>query len=134
MVKSVLGPMSISLDGLTTFYRAVLSSRPWLRDPLCPRMPWSEDAYNLEEHGATAAMLQDGFDSAGKAGEGVPKLCFGIMWDNGASCPTPPVSRAMRMVKDALEEMGHEVRDWEAGDMKEAGRLLVRCLSYLPHS
>ncbi|CAE6491166.1 unnamed protein product [Rhizoctonia solani] len=50
-VMSVLGPMSNSLSGLEVFTRAILSSRPWLRDPLCIRKAWDQEAYELIEHG-----------------------------------------------------------------------------------
>ncbi|KAF7352305.1 Amidase domain-containing protein [Mycena venus] len=70
-VLSVLGPLSNTLDGIKTFYKAVLSKEPWLKDPMVIRKRWSDEDYNLIDHGN------------GK------KLCFAIMWDNGGSC-TPP--------------------------------------------
>ena len=124
--------MSVSLDGLTTMYRAVLASKPWLRDPLCPRMPWSEAAYNLEDHGGDADVplqIGRGITKPQRCTGGVPKLCFGIMWDDGRVRALPPVVRALKMVKDAVEAAGHQVMEWDAGDMHEMGRLLVRLSS-----
>lgn len=60
-VPSVLGPMSISPDGLKLFTKAIADAKPWLYDPIALRMPWNEEAYNLVDHGK---------------GE---KLCFGMM-------------------------------------------------------
>ncbi|CEQ39867.1 SPOSA6832_01438 [Sporobolomyces salmonicolor] len=65
-VPSVLGPMSTSLDGLKTFFKAVIDAEPWRADPLALHMPWNESAYQLAEHGG-----------------GKEPLCFGFMWDDG---------------------------------------------------
>ncbi|KAF9479766.1 amidase [Pholiota conissans] len=95
-ITSVLGPMANSLSGLKTFTQAVLQAKPWNLDPLAIRKPWAEDEWELSEHGGVGQ-----------------KLCFAIMWDNGVVKPHPPLVRAMRMVKTALEEMGHQVIDWK---------------------
>ncbi|KAI0365222.1 general amidase [Pilatotrama ljubarskyi] len=104
---SSLGPISDSLNGIKTFMRAVLSKEPWLRDPLCVRKKWDEEAYRLEEHG------------------GGQKLCFGIIWDDGHVAPQPPVLRALQMTKKALEAAGHAVIDWQALKHQE----LYECLA-----
>ncbi|KAJ7070811.1 general amidase [Mycena amicta] len=95
-ISSVLGPLCNSLDGLTTFYKAVLSKRPWLKDPLVIRKQWSEDEYDLIDHG-------------GKDG----KLCFAIMWDDASVRPDLPVLRGLEMAKTALLAAGHHVVDWK---------------------
>ncbi|KAJ7492390.1 general amidase [Mycena latifolia] len=93
-VLSVLGPLSNTLDGIKTFFKAVISQQPWLKDPLVIRKRWSEDEYNLIDHGK---------------GE---KLCFAIMWDNGVIVPHPPVRRGLEITKNALLAAGHQVIDW----------------------
>ncbi|KAK7064026.1 amidase domain-containing protein [Favolaschia claudopus] len=93
-ILAVLGPLSNSLDGLKTFYKAVLSKEPWQRDPMVIRKRWNEDEYRLADHGK---------------GE---KLCFAIMWDNGVVMPHPPIQRGLEMTKKALLAAGHEVIDW----------------------
>ena len=113
--------MSPSLPSLALFLRAVLLSKPWLRDPLCVRMPWSDSQYRLEDHGGDLTL----------AGGGKPKLCFGIMWDDGRVRPTPAVRRALERVKRVFEGEGHEVRVWVMGDVREMGRLLVCSFSAL---
>ncbi|KAK8847690.1 hypothetical protein IAR55_005549 [Kwoniella newhampshirensis] len=94
IVRSVLGPLTASVDGLKLFYKSVLDAKPWDMDPWTPRIPWSEERFNLSDHG-------DG-----------GKLCFAIMWDDGVVKPVPPYLRAMEETKEALIAAGHEVIDW----------------------
>ena len=70
---------------------AVIGSQPWNLDPLVIRKPWSDEEWDLREHGGVGAQL-----------------CFAIMWDNGVIKPHPPYIRAMEMVKLALENSGHK--------------------------
>lgn len=70
--------------------KAVIDARPWLKDPLAIRKPWSDDDYNLAEHGF------------GK------NLVFGIMWDDGLIMPHPPITRGLEIVKKALTDAGHQ--------------------------
>ncbi|KAF7311088.1 Amidase domain-containing protein [Mycena chlorophos] len=103
-IPSVLGPFSNTLDGLTIFMKAVLSKRPWLKDPLVVRKSWDEDAYSLVEHGGPGA-----------------KLCYAIMWDDGFVKPDPTVRRGLEITKKALEAAGHEVIDWKPHKQAEIG-------------
>ncbi|PPQ76253.1 hypothetical protein CVT26_008288 [Gymnopilus dilepis] len=95
-ITSVLGPMTNSLSGIQAFMKAVLDTRPWDMDPMVVRKPWDEEEWNLCEHGGVGAQL-----------------CFAVMWDNGVVRPHPPLIRAMKIVKAALEKAGHKVIDWE---------------------
>ncbi|KAI0358840.1 general amidase [Trametes cingulata] len=94
-ISSVLGPMTNSLEGVKAFTKAIIDARPWRKDPLCVRKEWSEREYALGDHGLGG------------------KMCFAIMWDNGVIKPHPPLTRAMELVKKALEAAGHTVIDWE---------------------
>lgn len=105
-VSSVFGPLSISIDGLSLFVKAVLDARPWDHDPMGVRMPWRQDEYQLVNHG------------------GGKKLCYAILWDDGFVKPMQPYKRAMQMLKDALLAAGHEVIDWEPYKHEEAWDLL----------
>ncbi|KAM0787774.1 hypothetical protein ACM66B_003829 [Microbotryomycetes sp. NB124-2] len=105
-VYSVLGPMSTSVDGLKIFLKAIADTKPWLRDPLALRLPFSESEYNLENHGR---------------GE---KLCFAIMWDDGNVKPMPPCIRALETVKKAVEAAGHTTIEWEPYHTKEGYQIL----------
>lgn len=88
-ISSVLGPMATSISALKLFTKAIIDARPWDRDPLAIRKVWSEEDYQLVEHGGGKAM------------------CFAILWDNKVVRPHPPLIRAMNMVKEALEKEGH---------------------------
>ncbi|KIM22010.1 hypothetical protein M408DRAFT_333129 [Serendipita vermifera MAFF 305830] len=94
-VTSVLGPMSRTLSGLKVFTKCVLDTRPWDRDPVVPRMPWNQQAYELIEHGNGG------------------KLCIGILVHDGHTMPHPPILRALKMVREALEKAGHHTIEWE---------------------
>jgi hypothetical protein len=98
IVRSVLGPLTTSLDGLKLFVQSILAASPWEYDPWTPRMPWSHEAYSLRDHG----------------GEG-GKLCFAIMWDDGVVKPVAPYTRALKETKKALLAAGHggEWVGWE---------------------
>jgi amidase len=88
-ILSVLGPLSNTLDGIKIFFKAVMSKEPWLKDPMVIRKRWSEEEYNLADHGN------------GK------NLCFAIMWDNEVVVPDPPVRRGLEITKAALLAAGH---------------------------
>ncbi|KAF7307128.1 Amidase domain-containing protein [Mycena indigotica] len=103
-VNSVFGPLSQSLDGLTTVVKTVLGKQPWLRDAHVIRKQWSEEEYALSDHG-------------GKGG----KLCFAIMWDDGITKPDPPIRRGLELTKKALLAAGHEVIDWKPYKQAEIG-------------
>ncbi|KAI0638878.1 general amidase [Trametes polyzona] len=94
-ILSVLGPMTNSLEGVKLFTKAIIDARPWRKDPLAVRKAWSAREYALGDHGEGGHM------------------CFAIMWDNGVVKPHPPLVRAMKIVKDALEAAGHTVIVWE---------------------
>jgi amidase len=107
-VSSVLGPMANSLNSLITFMKSVISGRPWTKDPYAIRKAWDEDAFRLSEHG----------------GPGAP-LCIGIMWHNAYVHPHPPITRALRIVKEALLAAGHTVIDWTPHKARELQETLV---------
>ncbi|KAG6827461.1 hypothetical protein H0H92_011700 [Tricholoma furcatifolium] len=94
-LPSVLGPLANSIEGLKLFFRSVLSTCPWLRDPLALRLGWDEEAYRLVEHG------------------GGKNLCFAILWNDAVSVPHPPIIRGLEMAKEALLSAGHKVIDWK---------------------
>jgi len=62
---------------------------------LAVRKPWDEGEYALVEHGH------------GK------NLCFGILWDDEAILPHPPIQRGLEEAKQALIAAGHKVIDWK---------------------
>ncbi|KAJ3998567.1 amidase signature domain-containing protein [Lentinula boryana] len=103
---SVLGPLSNSIAGIKTFMKTVIDARPWLKDPLAVRKRWSDDEYNLADHGNGQ------------------NLCFAIMWDDGMIVPHPPIIRGLEIVKKALLDAGHKVIDWKPSKHAE----MYKCL------
>ncbi|OSD03465.1 general amidase [Trametes coccinea BRFM310] len=95
-IPTAIGPLTISLSGVTAFIRSILNTEPWRYCPNTVPKPWVQDEYLLKNHGE------------GK------KLCFGIMWDEGSVKPQPPVLRALGMTKKALEASGHKVIEWKS--------------------
>ena len=82
--------MANSLNAVKRFTKAIIDGEPWKKDPLVVRKPWSYEEYALKEHG-----------------EGVG-MCFAVMGCNGVVRVHPPVERALRMVRMALEACGHK--------------------------
>lgn len=91
VLSSVIGPMSWDLDDLKFVTKLILDAKPWLHDPKTPPVPWREQT-QLENS---------------------PKLTFGIILGNGFSRLHPPIERALKMAREALEAQGHEVIEWE---------------------
>lgn len=89
-LPSTLGPMASSLSAVKRFTKTIIDAKPWNKDPLVVRKPWSSQEYELEDHGHGVAM------------------CFAIMWDNEVIKPHPPLVRAMKLAKAALEHAGHK--------------------------
>jgi hypothetical protein len=67
--------MCASIDGLKTLTKALLDAEPWEMDPDCVRMPWSDDAYRLRDHGGEMPIIA----SIGGERNVNPRLAFGIM-------------------------------------------------------
>jgi amidase len=94
VVLATIVPIARSLETIRVFYQALLSQEasPWLKDPSCLPMPWKE-----------GVVIQPA----------ERKLRFGITGVNdGVVTVHPPVERALRMTRLALEQAGHEVIDW----------------------
>lgn len=49
----------------------------------------------------------------------VGKLVFGVLKHDGLVSPTPPVRRAIDMVVEKLEGLGHEVIEWKPPSHKQ---------------
>ncbi|KAI0463996.1 hypothetical protein LJB42_003009 [Komagataella kurtzmanii] len=93
VMPSVIGPMSVSLEGLKLFTQVVLDSKPWLWDPKSMPIPWRYD------------QITDQYSNK--------KLCFGVWkWDK-LVMPHPPVLRAVDECVAALKKAGHQVVEWD---------------------
>ncbi|KAI0938807.1 hypothetical protein AcV5_000409 [Taiwanofungus camphoratus] len=85
-VPAVYSPMTRTLEDLETFWRAVMSMKPWEYDHSCLPIPWREIDLSM----------------------GKP-IRWGVMWDDGVVTPSPACHRALQEVVSTLEAHGHEV-------------------------
>ncbi|MCJ1281824.1 Acetamidase [Xylographa opegraphella] len=117
-VLSVVGPLSSTVGGLRLAMKSLLSQQPWLHDPLVHEIPWREE------------QEQQIFDliSPGTSGKG--GLTFGIIESDGVVTPHPPVRRAMKMVVEALERLGHKVVKWNPPSHKRGNQILLTTWAY----
>lgn len=95
-ILSVVGPLSSSVEGLQLVIKSILSQEPWFHDPLVAEMPWRDE---IEKQ--VLAMVET-------AGSG-SKLAFGVLRHDGVVTPHPPVRRAVDIVVQTLQKLGHEV-------------------------
>jgi amidase len=95
-ILSVVGPLATSARAIRLLFQSVLSTSPWLHDPLAVELPWRHD---LEKEVLSLTT---------KSGPG--GLAFGIMRDDGVVRPQPPVARALLIVESLLTKLGHKVR------------------------
>ncbi|TFY56752.1 hypothetical protein EVJ58_g7443 [Rhodofomes roseus] len=85
-VGVAFSPMARTLDDLETFWRAVMSMKPWEYDNAVLPLPWRE------------------VDLSSQKG-----LKWGVMWDDGVVAPSPACRRALQTVVETLEAHGHRV-------------------------
>ncbi|KAG5926081.1 hypothetical protein E4U42_003669 [Claviceps africana] len=100
-VQSVNGPMARTLEDIIMYSKHVIGGEPWRLDPQCIPMPWR------------AVQLP-------------PRLRIAVMRHDNMVRPTPPVTRALRLVVEKLQSAGHEVVEWDPVDQKEGLMLLRR--------
>lgn len=91
-MPTVVGFMGHSIETLELVFKSVLSTRPWLRDPMLLPMPWREDR-ELD------------------VGKQPYKPSFGHMADDGLVTPHPPIARALRIAKSALQHLDYDIID-----------------------
>lgn len=105
-ILSVVGPLATSVESLKIFMEAVLSTKPWLHDPLVLELPWRESIF---QH----ALNSD------------RKMAFGILLNDGQASVQPPVSRALQRVVDVVKRLGHQVIEWKPPSHKRANEISV---------
>ena len=88
MVPSAIGFMATALSSLKLIMESILSTEQWLRDPEVVPIPWRK------EHELAIPY---------------PKLCFAIVETDNIVTPHPPVARAMKIIRKAIERAGHKV-------------------------
>lgn len=105
-VISSAGPMCRSPEDIHLFMTSILAQKPWLQDPQCLPMPWRAEQEMLPK-----------------------KLCFGWSLDDDRVQATPPVRRALEMVRDKLLAAGHEVIIFKPYEMLEAQDISQKMLT-----
>ncbi|KAL4941732.1 hypothetical protein BDV06DRAFT_212437 [Aspergillus oleicola] len=101
VMPTVVGIMGRSVDTLQLILKSLLLMEPWLHDPYTVPMPWRPEKE---------------YKPSNKLGY---KPAFGFLTNDGVITPHPPISRAMEIVKEALQSQGHQLVDWEWPHNKE---------------
>lgn len=96
-VLSVVGPLATTPRALKLVTQALLTTNPWLHDPLVHEMPWRTEA-ELAISDPVRRFAQP--------------LTFAVLRTDGCCTPTPPVARAIETVVRTLESKGHTVIPW----------------------
>jgi amidase len=112
-ILSVIGPIAPTARSLTLLFKAVLSQKPWLYDPLALELPWRDEV--VQE---TRALIE-------KARGGGSTLAFGIMEYDGVALVHPPIARGLRIVEKTLQRLGHRVIEWKPPSHATAAALVV---------
>ena len=99
-IPCVIGPLASTIRSLKFIFKTILSTEPWLQDPLVVELPW-RGAHEQQ-------ILHYAYYAKGHSQDS--KLAFGIFEHDDVVTPDPPVRRAVKMVADALRKAGHKVQ------------------------
>ena len=108
-ILSVVGPISHSPASLRMAMKALLSQQPWLHDPLCLELPWRSDQEN---------QILDILHAK-------KSLAFGVLMNDSNIAPHPPVRRAMEIVTNTIEKLGHRSMSWKPPSHKRGIDIVV---------
>lgn len=97
-ILSVVGPLATSPGALKLLVQGLLSTSPWLHDPLVHELPWRDEAELAILNPLRRIKTQ---------------LSFGVLRHDGACAPHPPVARAVEMTVSALKKLGHNIIEWK---------------------
>ncbi|KAI1138637.1 amidase [Hypoxylon sp. FL0543] len=103
VMPTVTGIIGHSVASLRLVFRSLISTEPWKRDPYTLPIPYRDE---LERE------IRD-----------TPRLNLGFMEHDGIVRPHPPIARALRMVKKALEIEGHKILPWDQPSSDEAMKI-----------
>lgn len=95
---SVIGPLASNPRSLALVFKAVLTQKPWLADPMALEIPWRDD------------IVQNMRGLLKESVHGRSKLCFAIMRHDGVVRPQPPILRGLDIIEKTLKGLGHKVR------------------------
>lgn len=88
LIPTVAGIMARNLRTVTLVFECLLSTEPWLSDPDVLPIPFRKSDLRHRQ------------------------LAIGILHTDGIVSPHPPVTRALRMVEDAMKLEGHQIIKW----------------------
>jgi amidase len=97
---SSIGVMGTSMESLKLITTALLSTRPWIRDPDVIPIPWRQEV----EQQTLARVTSEGRAST------IAPLKLGFLFNDGYMTPHPPITRGLQLVRDAVAQAGHKVR------------------------
>lgn len=97
-ILSVVGPLATTPDALKLLVQSLLSTHPWLHDPLVHEIPWRDDA----DLAITDPLRRI-----------KSRLSFGVIRHDGACAPHPPVARAIDITVHTLQKLGHNIIEWK---------------------
>jgi amidase len=106
-VLATVGPLATSARSMRLVMRGLLSTKPWLHDPLVVEIPFRDE---IEKETRELAEGQ---------------LVFGIMAHDGTVTPHPPVARAIEIARFTIEKMGHKVIEWTPPAHSRATAIMV---------
>lgn len=116
---SSVGVMATSIDALKLVTSALISTRPWLRDPNVVPIPWRDHDEKAFLHRA---------DNIGRAVSGSVPLRLGILLNDGFMTPHPPITRGLHLLRDALIKAGHAVVNWRPPPHQPAADIHLKFL------
>lgn len=97
-VLSVVGPLATTPGALKLLTQSILSTKPWLHDPLVHDIPWRPEA-ELAVSDPVQRLVNG--------------LSFGVLRNDGGCTPHPPVNRAVETIVKLIKSLGHNVIDWK---------------------
>ncbi|KAK6386343.1 hypothetical protein LTR65_009068 [Meristemomyces frigidus] len=92
----------------------LLDSNPWMHDAEAIEMPWRQDKYD------------DIVARTHNSGRPDGRLVFGLLTCDEFVQPHPTVSKALQITRQALEQQGYEIVDWQPPAQNEAVDNLFR--------
>jgi amidase len=116
-ILSVVGPLATSVGAIRLVMKAILNQQPWLHDPIVAEIPWRD-----EQEQAVYDIVKS---------SGGSQLVFGVLRDDGAITPHPPVRRAIEIVVQTVRKLGHRIIEWKPPSHARALDLTVRILTFL---
>ncbi|KAI1204111.1 amidase [Annulohypoxylon truncatum] len=100
VMPTVIGIIGHSITAVRIIFESLMSVQPSLHDPYALPIPYRR------------ALEQEIHDTS--------RLNLGFMEHDGVVRPHPPIARALRMVKSALERGGHKLIPWKQPSPDEA--------------